>query len=355
MKVYIGLGGIGISALKKYSESISGTGDARFYYLDCDESINELYDDVYVFSGVTTSALRCTGKNAIKYELYSGKLNSYFSGITEADDIELIFVTSSFGGFGSGVVIPLAEYLEAIVWNKLKSCHVVAFNEAVFANGGFSKQILQVFESNTTEFVRDCLAFDQNVETIMEIGKSRFNPGITMYLINTKDCEFDNCSTYIGYSAEKLETLDCKADYKISLTGEAKRPVFISYNKNDRGTAELIVRKLEESGIKPWIDFKEIGGGSYPKYIMQGIRDARVFIVLISKDSIRSQHVKNEIDRAFCRLNDGLVIIPFILDDAEMDDECKYYLCRQQKISGKQPPLDMRVDELISKVREILG
>lgn len=87
---------------------------------------------------------------------------------------------------------------------------------------------------------------------------------------------------------------------------------------------------------------------------MQAIREAKLFLVVISKNSISSEQVKNEIDRAFNRVKDGMIIVPFIIDDSEMDDECQYYLCRQEMFFGKKPPIDERIHELILRIKDVL-
>ena len=79
-----------------------------------------------------------------------------------------------------------------------------------------------------------------------------------------------------------------------------------------------------------------------------------IFLVVISKNSISSEQVKNEIDRAFNRVKDGMIIVPFIIDNAEMDDECQYYLCRQEIFYGKKPPIDDRIHELITRIKDVL-
>ena len=54
------------------------------------------------------------------------------------------------------------------------------------------------------------------------------------------------------------------------------------------------------------------------------------------------------------RLGNGLKIVPFIIDDAELDDDCSYYLCRQEFYFGKKPPLKERIQELVGKIADML-
>ena len=86
---------------------------------------------------------------------------------------------------------------------------------------------------------------------------------------------------------------------------------------------------------------------------MSGIKQANVFLVLISKNSICSEHVKNEVDRAFSRIKEGMKVIPFLLDNSEYDDDLAYYLCRQEFISGVIPPIEDRIQNLVDRIRDI--
>lgn len=49
-----------------------------------------------------------------------------------------------------------------------------------------------------------------------------------------------------------------------------------------------------------------------------------------------------------------MIIIPFVIDDTELDDECQYYLCRQEMFYGTVPPVDERIEELITHIKNIL-
>ena len=357
MKVYIGLGGIGTRTLRDYSDKCSDK-DASFYYIDTEDPA-EAPSEVFTVRSLRngSGALRGIGRNAVKYELFAGKLAQYLSDIKTKTDIELIFVLSSFGGFGSAAVFPIIEYIEAIAWDQIRSCVVLAFNDGAYKKWGFPEECFRIFESNSIAFVRDSLMMDQTLadyKQVQELNGSLFVPFCSLYLIDTTGMEPNRLSECIGYTRSALDSLNCKQNYHVENSVKERKQVFISYNKADQKVADRIADRLEDKGISSWIATREITAGSYARQIIQGINEARVFVVLISKDSIVSQHVKNEIDRAFSRLNDGLVIIPFILDSSELDDECKYYLCRQEKLSAVQPPLEARISELIDRVKELV-
>lgn len=60
------------------------------------------------------------------------------------------------------------------------------------------------------------------------------------------------------------------------------------------------------------------------KQIVQGIKKARIFVVIVSESAILSPHVKNELNLATSRIKEGLIIMPFKIDDSELNDECKH-------------------------------
>lgn len=43
-----------------------------------------------------------------------------------------------------------------------------------------------------------------------------------------------------------------------------------------------------------------------------------------------------------------------MLDESELDDECEYYLCRQERFYGNKPPIHDRIDELVQRIKAIL-
>ena len=108
------------------------------------------------------------------------------------------------------------------------------------------------------------------------------------------------------------------------------KQIFISHSSKDTDRALSLCHSLEERGYSCWIDARDIKAGkSYAKTIMEAINECIVFIFLYSRDSNKSKHVVNEIDRAF---NADKVIITLRLDDTQMEEEFDYYLCRKQWI-----------------------
>lgn len=357
MKFYIGLGGIGCRTLLQYQNSHEQDSDKKFYYVNTESLGKQITGNQYIFSDTVdcTGMRRYAGKNIVNYEIYNGLMSDFFKAIKIAEHVDLVFSLSSFGGFGGAAIIPLIDYLEAISWKKLHSCVVFSFNENAHIKWGFTETIIHKFQENTIEYVNELLAREQDVNSAYCTG-NRFNPGCKAYLIDTQGINIDEFWKCFDLSEVELQRLDCKKKYRLTQSKiyNRKPDVFISYSSKDQEIADKIADNLMCAGFQTWIATRDIKEGSYAKQIMQAIREAKLFLVVISKNSISSEQVKNEIDRAFNRVKDGIVIVPFIIDDSEMDDECQYYLCRQEMFFGKKPPIDDRIHELIIRIKDVL-
>lgn len=125
---------------------------------------------------------------------------------------------------------------------------------------------------------------------------------------------------------------------------------FISYSSKDKNVADNLCSKLEAAGIGVWYAPRDIRANDYASAIVTAIRGCTHFITLISKNSLASNHVLNEIDLAFKQLNRGIQFIPLKLDEEEMGPAFEYYLSRQHWMDMRLPPLERRLDELINKL-----
>ncbi len=368
MKFYIALGGLACRALRERAATIN---DGENYYIDTDVSVRsylDFSDNVYFVPNLSsgTATLRQIGRNAIKYELFSGKMTEFFSKIKDCDYAEITLFTSSFGGFGSSAAIEILDYLECMLYEKPNHnndthCKVIAFNEAYFDSSiGVIASVQERFKYNTIEMVNEFLmkrtpipyAFLKNSFSAI------FDPKCDFFLIDTsrfKDgaCISKELHTILDKSNAELSQMDVQKQYYLKSQKDSPA-VFISYSFLDQTIADLLVDSLEQNGMNCWIASRNIHQGSYAKQIIQGIREAKIFVVLLSKNSIASEQVKNEIDRAFSRIKDGLKIIPFIIDDSELDDECSYYLCRQEFYFGQNPPIKERINELVAKISDMM-
>lgn len=107
--------------------------------------------------------------------------------------------------------------------------------------------------------------------------------------------------------------------------------VFISYSTRNRGFVDRITSILEHMGVKYWKAPEMIpAGSSYAKEIPQAIQNCAVFLLVLSETSQKSIWVEKEIDSAICNRK---VIIPFQIEEMELNDTFRFYLNNVQMIS----------------------
>ncbi len=132
--------------------------------------------------------------------------------------------------------------------------------------------------------------------------------------------------------------------------------VFISHHTDTSlNIVEAIVNKLESNGIKCWYaprDTEDDFAGS----ITRAIKQCKVFLLILNKDASESPHVLNELNTVTKRLSkkEEVHILPFHTADDEISDRADYYVGRMHWIDAMTPPLEQRIDELCSRIGNIL-
>jgi len=93
--------------------------------------------------------------------------------------------------------------------------------------------------------------------------------------------------------------------------------IFINYTRSDAAITQQIVAALDQVGLQPWIDTREIKpGDSFLEKMNEGLGEASYVLLLLSRNSLASQWVQREwlstlADRA-------TILIPVLLDDSEI-------------------------------------
>lgn len=101
---------------------------------------------------------------------------------------------------------------------------------------------------------------------------------------------------------------------------------FISYSHSDKEIAIKLSKSLRENGVEVWIDKWEIlpGDSLIQKIFEEGLSSIDAFIVIISKSSVNSKWVKQELDVALIKRIEGITrIVPVIIDKTEIPDSIK--------------------------------
>lgn len=133
---------------------------------------------------------------------------------------------------------------------------------------------------------------------------------------------------------------------------EVQKPLaFISYSSADKNIADNLCSKLEQNGVRVWYAPRNIDTADYASAIVKAITNCTHFIVIISHNSLQSQHVLNEIDLAFQELKRKIRFYPLKLDSEEMGPAFRYYLSRQHWMDASCPPLEARLDQFVGKIK----
>ena len=87
--------------------------------------------------------------------------------------------------------------------------------------------------------------------------------------------------------------------------------IFISYTSSDREKAKILAEVLEEQGWSVWWDRKIPPGRSFDEVITEALDAARCVIVLWSKESVKSDWVKEEASEGARRK----ILVPALIED----------------------------------------
>ncbi len=129
--------------------------------------------------------------------------------------------------------------------------------------------------------------------------------------------------------------------------------IFLSYSSRDKLIADAICSRLENQGIRCWIAPRDVNPGSdYSDQISEALERSTAMVMVFSSGSNSSRHVKSEIDRAFSL---DKVIIPFRVENVELDKGLAYYLSKTHWLDALTRPLEQHIDRLAGTIRKVSG
>ncbi len=129
--------------------------------------------------------------------------------------------------------------------------------------------------------------------------------------------------------------------------------VFLSHASEDAAKAEKLCGALESAGMACWIAPRDIpGGASYSGEIVRAINSARMLVLLYSRHSAQSRHVRSELEIAF---NDGDAILAIRLEDYEMPTELQYFLSTGQWIDAFERDFDLDLDKVVESIKGVIA
>jgi TIR domain len=107
------------------------------------------------------------------------------------------------------------------------------------------------------------------------------------------------------------------------------RHIFVSYSRKDKEATQRLADVFEAAGYTVWTDTEIPGGTKWGKQIVEAIRAAAAFVVVLSSNSITSDQVRKELDIA-----DGqqIPILPVVIEAVTLPPEMEYPLAGIQRI-----------------------
>jgi hypothetical protein len=128
--------------------------------------------------------------------------------------------------------------------------------------------------------------------------------------------------------------------------------VFIGYSRVDLEAAEAIQQYLSSEGFDCYRDITNIpGSDEWVKAITQAIRACHVYVTLVSRNSIESEHVGLEL--TFGKKHKKPFVPVFLSRDFLLTDEVDFFLGNRQYIYA-EPPLEAALPKIADAVRRTL-
>lgn len=91
-----------------------------------------------------------------------------------------------------------------------------------------------------------------------------------------------------------------------------KYDLYISYSRSDYNGARMIVDVLQKQGYSCFVDFKNLGSGTFDEQIFEAINSSKCLVLLYSQHVESSQFIRREVEFA---LENGIKILPILLSE----------------------------------------
>lgn len=135
---------------------------------------------------------------------------------------------------------------------------------------------------------------------------------------------------------------------------ENKHDIFISFSFKDQQVSEYVSNRLLNTyHISYWMCTRDLlGGEHYKERIVNAIDNAGVVVMIQSENSLSSYEVPKEVALALERKKP---VIPFVLDNAELQGDLEYDLIGIHRVDARRPTLDERIEELATQIYAVLA
>jgi len=98
------------------------------------------------------------------------------------------------------------------------------------------------------------------------------------------------------------------------------KDIFISYSRRDQEFVTRLASDLDAQVAGVWFDQSKIRAGQrWHDEIMDGIRECKAFILVLSPDAAESKYVREEVSKA---LELGKTIFPILMPTSRIKSRC---------------------------------
>ncbi|MEA3351698.1 MAG: SUMF1/EgtB/PvdO family nonheme iron enzyme [Chloroflexota bacterium] len=126
--------------------------------------------------------------------------------------------------------------------------------------------------------------------------------------------------------------------------------VFISYAREDVDFANRLVSDLEKNGINVWIDRSDIlPGDKWRQDVVEGIRSADIFLIVLSSKSVQSKYVKRELHAAD---KHNKPIVPVCYKKVAIPSELEFILSEFHRVTFQHNNYNEKFSELLKACQE---
>lgn len=111
----------------------------------------------------------------------------------------------------------------------------------------------------------------------------------------------------------------------------ASKMIFVSYSRDDQALVDRLLRRMVNAGYDIWIDREDItAGDQWRRQIVEAIETSSQFVVALSRNSVKSDNVRKELDLA-----EGVnaKIVPVFLEPVSVPAEMRYQLAGLQQVN----------------------
>jgi Tol biopolymer transport system component len=128
--------------------------------------------------------------------------------------------------------------------------------------------------------------------------------------------------------------------------------VFVSYSTKDKTITDTIVASMEQNQIRCWYAPRDIKPSEdWGKAISNAVEQSKVFLLIFSGNSNRSQRVLDELNLA---ISQEITILPFRIENLEPDGAMRLHLSSRHWLDAYDPSWESHIKKLINTVSSSL-